>query len=485
MSADDVVIDLAGYRPDLDALVRAWPGAKHSSDPTRWAEFPCPVCGVGEVLHRFGTDTAICQSGRGCSLEAIEDALRAGVVAPSGSTDVPSLPTDIERCPIHGHNLSHACATCLVVRAQVDRYAKARAVAREVQAMASPDAWLAVDLSDAPAHPPRSLLWAEPIEPGGERVALLRPGQVSGVHGVSGSAKTHFAYLGAVQEVEAENLVVIIDYEMRRVQARKALVELGLSDAQIKDGIVYVEDPPLVDDAGFARLMEQVLDRSERTKRPLTFGIFDSVSRSMGKVPGWSSNDEMNVNAWYDSLPRRILREFPEYTPFTIDHPGRTDGPNSIGSHAKGAGPDFRVWCQQRTKFSRANGGVGRSTLQVVKDRAGEMRLDVDIAEIVVVGGHLRLRMLPEQGGEGEVEVPLDAAPSWALTEADQALLDRLRAAGADGLMTKEVCGEGGDYKPRRKALERLQSRGLVTWLPAGRANRGQRWWASEFAPTT
>lgn len=477
--------------PELRSLVEAMP--RHIKDrPNEWM-FDCPICGA-DVHYYLSRDLVWCSSG--CQPLDVVEAMRKMKIAGGellSTTEpskvqriregpaVPSLPADIERCPKHLVKLESGCPGCVVVRAQIERYARNRATAREGLAMASPDAWRPVDLSQAAALPPRSLLWAEPAEPGGERVALLRPGQVSGLHGVSGSAKTHLAYMGGVQEVQKENLILIVDYEMRQVQANAALLGLGLSPAQITDGVVYIEDPPAVDDFYFERLMDALLARIEATKRLLTLGVFDSVSRSMGKVPGWTTNDEIHVNAWYDSLPRRVLREFPTYTPLTLDHPGRADGSHAIGSHAKGAGPDFRLWCRQERKFSRDDGGSGRSVIQVVKDRQASLPLDTDFAEVVVVGGELRLRLLtkPEPG---TVSVPLDMMSARVAAEVE--VLKSLRQAGANGLMTKEACGEGGFYDSRRKALNGLKEKDLVDQRPSGRGS-GQRWWAVEFLPPT
>lgn len=421
--------------------------------------------------------------------EAAADRPRGGpaAVAPLPTAVVPPLPADIERCPDHPGALQHGCTGCIVSRAQVERYGRARAVARESLALASPDAWRAVDVAAADDLPPRSLLWIEPAAPGGERVPLLTPGMVSGMHGVTGSAKTRLAHIGVAQEVQAEHLVLIVDHEMRRTQTKAALLDCGLSLEQIRQGVIYFEDPPAMTDTYFDRLMEQVQDRIDRTGWLLTLGVYDSVSRSMGKVVGWTTNDEQHVNAWYDSLPRRVLREFPMYTPLTLDHPGRTDGPDSIGSHAKGAGPDFRVWLNRRVKFTRAGNGAGRSVLQVVKDRAADpaLPLDTDLAEVVAVDGRIMARMLPAPE-PGTVTVDLTGTggrPPWAAA-ADGVLSD-LRAAGPAGLMTKEVTGSGGFHKARRAALDRLEEEGLVVNVPDGRAGSGRRWRVVEGAPTT
>lgn len=395
---------------------------------------------------------------------------------------VPELPPDIERCFLHGSRLDHSCPSCRLSEAQIDRYARARAVTLERQATASSDAWTPVDLSEAPDLPAPTMMICEPCEVGGEPLALLRAGMIAAEHGASRSGKTTLAYLAGAQEVKAGNLFLVVDHEMGRSLAKDALLDLGLSLAEIKHGVVFYDDPPAMNDLYFDRLMEAVSTQAARTGRRLTLAAYDSVSRSMGKVAGVSTNDEIHVNAWYDSLPRRVLKALPGTTHLTIDHPGRSDGPEAIGSHAKGAGPDFRLHVKADVDFDYSR-GRGRSSLVPIKARGyRNLALNTEVAELVVVEGKVRLRRLPPPDPD-VVDVNLQAQGSGTRGRNRERLLDMLTGAGEAGAKKSSLTGEGGYAVPRRAELHQMVREGLVRWLPEPGTSRGQRYWLVSLAP--
>jgi hypothetical protein len=397
---------------------------------------------------------------------------------------VPPLPTDIERCPRHKNELEYRCPQCVVARAQIERYGRARAVTLERQATASPDAWLPVDLSEAPELPEPTMMTAEPWEGGEHGASLLRAGAIASAFGKTGTGKTTLSYLTGVQEIRKDNLLLVIDHEMGQALAKDALLALGLSLAEIRDGVLFFDDPEAMSDLYFARLMEALIEKEDRTRRPLSLGVYDSLSRAMGKVAGVSTNDEVHVNAWYDSLPRRVRKERPIAAHLIVDHPGRTDGPEAIGSHAKGAGPDVLFHVVEDVMFEHER-GRGRSPIVLTKARAyRHLRLKTEVAELVVVATIARLRLLrlAEDRGD-EVDVPLDKQKASPAARRERISL-LLIGAGVQGALTKVLTGgEGGDAVPLRHELYAMVADGLVRWLREPGTSKGRRFWLAAHAP--
>lgn len=335
--------------------------------------------------------------------------------------------------------------------------------------------WSPVLLSAAPDLPAPSLL--ELGEGTGDY--LIRRGDVVNVHGVFGAGKTPLCYLMAAREVQRGNLVLLIDYEMGPPRARALLAELGLSGAQIDEGVCYVPNPPVLTGSGAARLMAELDRREETTGRPLAVVVIDSLTKSMSRLPGVSDNDAQDVASWYGDLPH-WLRDETGAAVAVIDHSARTDGPHPSGSHKKAEEADFHVWLRHEVKFSRARPERGRSALVVVKDRSGERELDVPVAYLRTTGEGGTFEVEPAarpSEGDGEVDVPFDRMPGPPFEEED--VLRDLREAGTAGLMKTELTGRGAAGKIRRDALARLEKDGKAVVRPSG---RGQRCYAAEHA---
>lgn len=470
----------AHFIPSLEQVVAFQQGVW---DEGYRIKFTCPAVSeyVGEHFAFYDRESRTVNCDYGEHPPAlIETAMREVASRPLAevrviSPEVPPLPSDIEVCPDHkkGPPYGQRCWKCEVAGEQVRLWARNRAREREALANASPDAWLPLDLTDAPDLPEPSIL--EMVGEDGRARPVLRAGTIAGVHGASQSGKTHLAYLGLAQQVRAGHLGLLIDYEMGPTLARAALHSVGLSDEEIRQGLLYYYDPPVMSDQYFGQLM----DRIERHQRELTFGVIDSVSRSMGKVPGASTNDEMHVNAWYDSLPRRIRWELPDFTAFTIDHPGKSDGPDPIGSHAKVSGPDVGFWLENKTKFD-PHKGEGRSLLHIRKYRMSPFPMDGAFADLSVVDRQLTFRAL---AGEHGTDLEIDNTNGVGEGDAARAaIIARLFDAGADGLLTKEAvgCESGGAYQQGSTLLGQLHHEGkVINQEGQGKNGQGVRWFLS------
>ena len=371
------------------------------------------------------------------------------------------------------------CVNCL----------RRRAWAKKVAAGSDDDegaGWALLSLTDAEPVQPPTILEIGDIN-GGSGIFLIRLGDVCLIHGMSTAGKSPLCYLCVAQEVRRGNLGLIVDYEMGPTKAKALLLELGLTEEEIAQFVLYVWRPPLLTAAGRRRLVADVTERQQATGRRLTVAAMDSLTKSMSRTPGVSDNDAQDVTTWFNDLPHWVRDQF-GCAVLVIDHSARGDGPDPSGSHKKQEEPDHRFWLHKRAGFSRKHPEAGKAELKVRKDRSGDTEEDCVIAVLRTAPNgsfYLAPGVDPPAdvgGGGGEVEVPLDRMSPATATEIE--VLEVLRAAGEVGLMTKDVTGEGAQHGHRRKAMERLRKREQVVATPAGRGGRGLRWWAKEFAPS-
>lgn len=359
-----------------------------------------------------------------------------------------------------GHD-SLACVDCI----------RARALAKRI-ALADDDTgegWARESLTEVEPVPPATIL---EIAPGD---FLLRRGWVTLVHGAFASGKTPLCYLAVVEQVKAGNLALIVDHEMGKAQAKALLLELGLTEEQIDAGVYYRYQPPPLSPAGQRRIEADVL----ASGRELAVVVIDSLTVSMGTVPGTNDNDVQDVTTWASELPIWMADQF-DAAVVVIDHSGVSDGDRPSGSHKKREFPQFHIWCEKVTAFSRANPEAGKSNLKVMKDRSGERPIGKTVAVLRTRAGGSFYLALPEPLKDGEVEVALDRQPENA-TDAD--VLDTVRATGTEGIMKTDLTGKGEAGQYRRASVDRLVLQGRLIERPDGRGGRGRRYWVPELAP--
>lgn len=357
-----------------------------------------------------------------------------------------------------GHD-SMACPDCLRRRA----WAKA-AVAREVD---DGEGWAAYSLVHAEPVPEPTILWV-----GGR--FLLRRGWITLIHGAFGSGKTPLTYLAVVEQVQAGNAALIIDHEMGPAQAKALLLELGLTLDQIEAGVIYVNQPPPLSEAGRRRL----IDQADALGRDLAVVVIDSLTESLTTIPGMSDNDSIDVAAWAQELPAWLRDQFYAAV-LVIDHSGVNDGPRPSGSHKKREFPQFHLWCRKVTPFSKASPETGMSELWVMKDRSGDMPINQAVATLRT--NETTFYLAPEDPLKaGEIEVPLDMQPMHSTAEEVYADLVK---AGEEGVMRSTLTGGGAAGTYRRRVLETLLAEGGAVEKPEPGSSRGRRCWADVHAP--
>jgi hypothetical protein len=339
--------------------------------------------------------------------------------------------------------------------------------------------WSNVDTEHADNEPIlSSLADAEPVPaptilrlPDG--TYLLRRGWVHLFHGKPFCGKTPMTYIAVVEVVKAGGYVLLVDYEMGRAGAKALLLELGLTEEQIRARILYAYNPQ----KWSQRRREKLLMEIESRIPDLV--VIDSLSRSMA-MAGLNQNDATETDAWFHSLATWAADQFGSAV-MLIDHTNRADGPHPSGSIQKTAAPQFHVWVQNIRPFSREHAD-GYSLLMVQKDRSGQRQIGRPVAELrTESGGSFVLR---EVGGSSvpageEIEVEISG---WAVEE--QKHIDALTDSGIDPTTRTELVGDGGGInKPRRDALDRLVAKGPVIERKQPGSARGKFYWLAEFFP--
>lgn len=456
---------------------RAFPG---------YSNFKCPCCGSG-ALAKFGN------SGReapevscvgGCSgPQVLEAAGRRPARTPQAIQPRPEWQmSDRERAqartqasrPERGRGTSWPSTEYelarLRARAEAEAVFDAEQSGTDLQPILS-------SLVDAEPVPDPSILRLP------DRTCLLRRGWVHLFHGKPYCGKTPLTYLAVVEVAQAGGHVLLVDYEMGASGAKALLIELGLTEDQIRDHVLYAYSPRRWSQAQRDGLVAEV------EARVPDLVVIDSLSRSMA-TEGLNQNDATETDVWFHSLPSWAADQFGSAV-MLIDHTNRADGPHPSGSIQKTAAPQFHVWVQNVRSFSREHED-GSSLLTVQKDRSGQRPLGRPVAELrTTLGGSFTLRAVdasakPASGDE--VEVDLGAVPYSQQIRID--VLDMLRRAGAEGITKTKVTdpsdnGDGGGAyaRDRRKALDWLEKQGQASWKKEPGTSRGQRWWAAEFAP--
>lgn len=370
-----------------------------------------------------------------------------------------------ERCTFYGgpNHDPQGCVDCLRMRAW------ARLAVAQTD---DGSGWAGVKLTEAPDVPAPSVL--EIGEGSGD--FLLRRGWVTLIHGRFASGKTPTTYLAVVGQVEQGRDAIIIDYEMGQSGAVALLRELGLTDGQIDRHVHYIERPPPLSPAGSRVLVEEV---AAKGMHDVAVVVIDSLTQSMATLPGASDNDPLNVAVWADEMPIWLAQEF-DAAVVIIDHSNLNDGDRPSGSHKKREFPQFHLWCELKTPFSRDNPEAGRSVLKVMKDRSGERPIGSPVAEVRTRPGGSFYLAKPDGAKAGEVEFHLDQQPEGGTLEDVYADLVK---AGPEGLLKKALTGSGAAGTYRRNAFSVLVAEGRAVERPDPASSRARRCWADVHAP--
>jgi hypothetical protein len=330
--------------------------------------------------------------------------------------------------------------------------------AEQVRCASPPTSWSAVALQpildDSYVAPATSLL---------ERTdgrCLLYPGRVHALNAEPESLKSWFAQHACAERLRAGETVLYIDFEDSAVSVVGRLRALGVDDAVIAAGFVYLRpDEALTQTA--------LQDFDEVLARRPTLVVIDGVTEAFSQQQ-LSPLDNSDVAAWLDMLPRRIVHTVDEVAVLLLDHVTKsreTRGRYAIGAQHKLAGIDVAYSARVLQPFARGRTGVVE--LRVEKDRPGAVR------EFAVNG--VVAQLIATSQADGRVHISLDPPEQKGGAFRPTRLMQYVSQAieTTPGMSTRAVRESvSGKTDAKDLALETLVREGFVERRSVGQAHR-------------
>lgn len=299
-------------------------------------------------------------------------------------------------------------------------------------------------------------------------VALLYPGRINMFMGEPEGCKTWASLVAVAQEVTNGNAACVVDFSDSPETTIGRLRQLGLTEEQITEGVIYCAP-----DSPFDHVAEAHLELSFRTarnssSRELTLAVVDSVTEAMA-VEGLDPDVGRDVVTFYRGLPRWLKDQGAAVV--LIDHifkSRESRGRWAFGSERKMSGLDGAAYGFKETAiFGR--GVTGRVKVLLTKDRGGFMRQHAP-GQVV---GTLTLASSPE---DGSVTASFTSPTAEALDEQARTLEDlRVRMARAitehPGSTSTDLRGlvEGANGAAKNETLRWLVDNGYSRHEKSGR----------------
>ncbi len=315
--------------------------------------------------------------------------------------------------------------------------------------------WAPVDLAavlSGHQDPPRPTILRPP---GG--TPLLYPGRVNSMFGEAGVGKTWIELAAISEVIGGGGTAMLIDLEDTAHGIASRLRLLGLSDAVIADGLVYLAPSTPWGPQAQAAVAGLLAERS------VDLVCIDSTGEAMAAA-GVKGNDDDDVARWFVGFPRWIANRGPAV--LVVDHiPKDTSGPSlsPIGSQRKLAainGAAYRV--DAITVPSQTADGLLKLTC--AKDRHGNHRKGDEVATVAVTHPALT-RVAVTLRGTGRSVAPAEIARPTHLMEAISRLLE-----AHPGLSGREIESRvNGRAQTIRRAVQLLTADGYIEQDPTAR----------------
>ena len=235
--------------------------------------------------------------------------------------------------------------------------------------------------------------------------ALIYPGRTHVLMGEPESCKSFIGLMAVVEQVKAGNAVVIVDNEDDPSLAGERLMQMGLTERQIDEGIYYCQPGAPFDEVAQAHLWAW-----SQVGREITFALIDAMTDAMS-LENLDPDRGRDVSSFYRGLPKFLARDLGAGVAI-IDHVVKSHESRdrwAIGSERKISGLTGAAYSFKATSpFGRALEGtpiVGTVTVTLSKDRCGYVR------SMATDKTHLGTITLTSSPLDGSITTTFEATP--------------------------------------------------------------------------
>ncbi|ORT48517.1 hypothetical protein KBI5_15470 [Frankia sp. KB5] len=295
---------------------------------------------------------------------------------------------------------------------------------------------------------------------------MFYPGKVHSVFGESESLKSWLCQYGAVQEINAGNAVLYVDFEDDEGSVVSRMLALGANPGRIRERLRYIRpDGPLAPGGADAAGLYQLAAQS-------TLAVLDGVSEAMvlhGLDPDKGTKDAAE---FFDLLPRPLAQA--GAATVMIDHIPKNTLPgtkNALGAQHKRAGINGASYSVRATE-TFGFGLHGQAVIEVAKDRPGQVRSFAGGPKHDEIGV-LHLESLPDRSVLARLEPAEthDPAKPFRPTILMERISRYLETAPDAPLSTSKIeQSVSGNARGKRQGLDRLVAEGYVTVEQAGQS---------------
>lgn len=160
-------------------------------------------------------------------------------------------------------------------------------------------------------------------------VALFIPGKINTLFGQSGGGKTFFMLHVMKEEIDKGNDVAYVDYEDSPETAIQRLRQLGSTDQEILDHLLYIQPSEK-----WSPRAEQQLQQSLNSRK-VSLVVIDSVGESIAN-DGYNPNDDKEVVHWFDGAVSYFSKTVGAAV-VLLDHVTKANTKNRDVDHAAGS----------------------------------------------------------------------------------------------------------------------------------------------------
>lgn len=300
-------------------------------------------------------------------------------------------------------------------------------------------------------------------------IGLVYPGRVHSIAGEPGGGKTWLALHLAAETIRHGDRALVVDYEDTPASCVARLRALGLDDAQIAAGLIYVRpERPLV-----GRGQYNVAALDELASWDIALAVIDSVGESIA-TEGLKPNDDDDVVRWMQTLPRRLAHQNGAAV-LLLDHVAKERegrGLWAIGSQRKLAAIDGAAYMLE-VGVAPTRTVDGHVRLICAKDRHGTHQRGHQVAQVDITptGDRTTITVHPPAGATGE-----PFRPTVLMERVSRYLEEHGPCSKRETLRNVE-----GKDKPLGQAIDVLVTEDYVEQTP--RKGRGGGWELASVKP--